>query len=396
MEPYPPNLPVVAHVHTVFLPPTEHWIARLTAGVRDFRHVALSARLHDTPPGSDAAHVRHFPHGLEAVAAHRLHVKRRHRYLSALRLIVAGGVAGASLRRLRAAKLRPDIVHVHFGDVAWRWRRLLNRLDVPIVVSFYGHDYGTLPQRDPRWRSRLEWVLAKADLLLAEAPRAASRLVALGADARKVRVINLGTALPDPERLPARHPGAHFLQVATLTPKKAQIDTLRAFEVIAASHPDATVTFVGGDGDAAFAKSFRAAVAASPYAHRVSVRPFAPLAELGELFARADYFVQPSVTAEDGDSEGGAPIALLDAQAHGLPVIVSDHCDLPYVSAELGWNRPVPAGDVEALARVMGAGLLRSVEERLSDRSASRRFVEEDFDVTDWSAALGRAYRSLL
>ena len=39
----------------------------------------------------------------------------------------------------------------------------------------------------------------------------------------------------------------------------------------------------------------------------------------------ADIFVHPSVIAADGDSEGGAPTTILEAQAYGLPIIASTH-----------------------------------------------------------------------
>lgn len=39
----------------------------------------------------------------------------------------------------------------------------------------------------------------------------------------------------------------------------------------------------------------------------------------------------PSMTASNGDNEGGAPKILLEMQASGLPVIASRHADIPNV-----------------------------------------------------------------
>lgn len=386
--------PIVLHIHATFLPATEHWICRLLAGTKGFRHVAVSEQLSQAPPLS-CANIRHLPHGLERATAARHDVRPWIRYTAALRLLLAGGPVGASLRSIQAQKVVPTIVHAHFGDVAWRWRRLINRLDAPLVVSFYGYDYATLPHRDPRWRARLRWVFAKAALLLAEGPHAARRLVDLGADPVTVRVVNLGTVVPIDEPDAPQRSGARFLQLASLTEKKGQLFTISAFEQIAASHPDATLSLVGS-GETAYAKTVRHAIASSPYAHRIRLQPFVEYDDLPPLFANADYFVQPSATAPDGDSEGGAPVALLDAQAHGLPVIVSTHCDLPYVSAELGWNRPVEEGHVDALARTMAAALAIPVAQRDADRRTVARFTREHFDVRLWSAKLEALYQSLL
>ena len=40
-------------------------------------------------------------------------------------------------------------------------------------------------------------------------------------------------------------------------------------------------------------------------------------------------FIHPSCYAGNMDSEGGAPIVLLDVQATGMPVISTTHCDIP-------------------------------------------------------------------
>ena len=40
-------------------------------------------------------------------------------------------------------------------------------------------------------------------------------------------------------------------------------------------------------------------------------------------------FIHPSCYTDDMDCEGGAPIVLLDAQATGLPIISTKHCDIP-------------------------------------------------------------------
>lgn len=37
----------------------------------------------------------------------------------------------------------------------------------------------------------------------------------------------------------------------------------------------------------------------------------------------------PSVTIKNNDKEGGAPVAILEAQATGLPVVSSYHADIP-------------------------------------------------------------------
>ena len=53
--------------------------------------------------------------------------------------------------------------------------------------------------------------------------------------------------------------------------------------------------------------------------------------------------------AHDGDSEGGAPVTLIEAQWLSVPSIVSDHDDLPFVAAPEG-SIVLPSEPVEAWA----------------------------------------------
>jgi colanic acid/amylovoran biosynthesis glycosyltransferase len=45
----------------------------------------------------------------------------------------------------------------------------------------------------------------------------------------------------------------------------------------------------------------------------------------------ADIFLHPSVTGQDGDNEGGAPVCIIEASAVGLPVVSTLHADIPEV-----------------------------------------------------------------
>ena len=42
-------------------------------------------------------------------------------------------------------------------------------------------------------------------------------------------------------------------------------------------------------------------------------------------------FLSPSVTASDGDTEGGAPVSIIELAASGMPVVSTNHCDIPEI-----------------------------------------------------------------
>ncbi len=51
--------------------------------------------------------------------------------------------------------------------------------------------------------------------------------------------------------------------------------------------------------------------------------------KLHEFMKNYQVFIHPSCYTDQRDCEGGAPIAILDAQATGMPVISTTHCDIP-------------------------------------------------------------------
>jgi len=65
---------------------------------------------------------------------------------------------------------------------------------------------------------------------------------------------------------------------------------------------------------------------------------------------QAHILAVPSQTAPDGDTEGGAPTVLLEAQATGLPVLSTTHADIPFVIGSASRSYLAEEGSAESLA----------------------------------------------
>lgn len=381
----------ILHLHSSFLPKTELWIPRLLSEVCAYSHMASAGRV-CVDGVKDIPHIQFHRHRLGHVVDQRF---GRHQFLRGIakaRLALVGGEATAVHWTLKKAKLSPSLLHAHFGDVGCTYLPLAKRLKLPYIVSFYGWDYLKLPRQQPEFKRHYKRLFSSVSALVAEGPAAAESLVSLGAPREKVHVINLGTVLPQSDTLRPVSSSDLFIQVASLTEKKGQLITIRAFEKIATRFPKSRLLLVGNVRSITYANQVFRAINTSQFSSRIELRDFVEMDKLGELFSVANAFVQPSLTASDGDSEGGAPVALLDAQAYGLPAIVSDHCDLPFVTAPLGWNEPVRQGNTDELSSAMAAALQRDVENTLTDRIKVLRFIERKFSIQKWGQKLEELY----
>ncbi len=151
--------------------------------------------------------------------------------------------------------------------------------------------------------------------------------------ASKVRVIGNGLDLP-PEA-PDSTPGARFLFVGRLAAQKDLPTLLKAARSL-----DGAEVYLAGDGS--LRGSLEAAAAGAPVRFLGDV----PHEELGSLFSSARALVLCS-TSE------GVPNVVLEALAHGRPVISTPVGAVPEIVRDGVNGRLVPVGDTAALGAAM-------------------------------------------
>jgi colanic acid/amylovoran biosynthesis glycosyltransferase len=94
----------------------------------------------------------------------------------------------------------------------------------------------------------------------------------------------------------------------------------------------------------------------------------------------AHIFLQPSVRAEDGDAEGGAPVTITELSASGMPVVATRHCDIPEVVLDGKSGLLAEEKDVTGLAGHL-ATLCASPGKWMDMGRAGRLHIEERFDI---------------
>lgn len=293
-------------------------------------------------------------------------------------------------RRLKGLveRLSPDLIHAHFGPAGVLISPVASRLQIPLVVTFYGRDISTLP-RMPAWRRRYSqlWRDATAVAVLSNDMRADA--VRFGCPSERIRIVHLARNL---RSIPARHvsyPVRQLISVGRLVEKKGHLDTLRAFHRIAARHADLRLTIIG---EGPLRLRLAGLIGEMRLQHQVSLLGAQPSARTLELMRDADAFVLCSRTAADGDKEG-TPAALLEAQAIGLPCVATTHAGIPEMVPPENHTLLAPEGDVEGIVERLETLLAWSKHELQAVVTRGQRFIESQFDLAEEMGKLIAIYR---
>ena len=294
-------------------------------------------------------------------------------------------------RRIR--EVRPDVVHAHFGMTGWKISGLVERLRLPLVVSFYGVDVSQVIH-EPRWQRRYQRLFRRAERLVVLCDAAADRLAALGCPRAKLRVWNhpLDLAAYQFRQRPPNTP-TRLLIGARFVEKKGYPFLLQACASLRRQGRDITLTAVGyGPGQ----RRVREYADELGLGDRFRLIDTAGVANFDEFYDGIlrdhDIFVLPSTTAKSGDDEGGPALSLVLAQASGLPVICT-----PFVGSE----RSVVDNETGLLCRQDDSGSLASRIAELIDHpdvggrlaATANALVRSAFGLETQAAQMHAIYR---
>ena len=162
--------------------------------------------------------------------------------------------------------------------------------------------------------------------------------------------------------------------VGTLTPRKGQLDLLRAFTQVLCRRPSTKLVMVGGtdgpDGDA-YAERLRKYVSAEKLDEHVTFTGWR--SDVASILCQLDLLVLPSFNE-------GLPRAVLEAMALGLPVVATNVGGTSELVVDGQTGLLVPAGDPDALATAIAA-ILDDPERARSMGRLGRERVEKNFSL---------------
>jgi len=296
--------------------------------------------------------------------------------------------AWAVWRLLRSRHV--DLVHAHWLIPQGLVAALVQRLPggaVPFVVTSHGADLFAL--RGAAMEAAKRFVLrhASAATVVSEAMR--TELGHLGVERDRVVVQPMGVDLaerflPDPSVHRSRD---ELLFVGRLVEKKGLRHLIDALPLALHARPSMFLTVAGfGPEEAAL----RAQVDRLGLQDKVHFLGAVGQAELPGLYRRAAMFVAPFVRAESGDQEG-LGLVLVEAIGCGCPILAGD---VPAVAQVLGNGfdeMVVDPRDTRGLAH----RIVRALSDPVSAHQRAAQLRAATCDRFDWSAVRDR-YASVL
>ncbi len=294
-------------------------------------------------------------------------------------------------------KIRPDIVHSHFGTTAWFNSLLLRFTSVKHVVTFYGLDVNMIPKQQPKWIGRYHSLFKSADLFLCEGPHMIKQLIAMGCPKEKVKLQHLGIEV-DKIAYHPRHwhndEPLRILIAASFREKKGIPYALKALAELQ-QLVSLEITIIGDATPEPRSQSEKQKILTiledSGLKEKTTLLGYQPYAVLFEEAYKNHIFISPSVTAADGDTEGGAPVSIIEMMATGMPVVSTTHCDIPEEVQYGIKDWLVPERNVTGLVNKL-KWLIENANDWRTMLDIGRAHIEKEYDAKKQEQRLGEIY----
>lgn len=290
------------------------------------------------------------------------------------RRFVQAGLVAERVRRENAAR-----IHAHFATAAAEVARDASYLSrVPFSVTAHAKDIFHV-EHARRLRRRVEG--AAAVITVSEYN---SRHLETVLEGIPVHHVPNGVRLPEPVQ---RTPANAVLCVARLVPKKGIDVLIDATALLGADLPDLRVEIIGG-GE--LLEDLAARARTCGVAERVDFLGPRPYDNVQAAFMRNSMMVLPCRITTDGDRDG-IPTALVEAMAHGLPVISTAVAGITEIVRHGETGLVVAPDDPHALAAAI-AKLAHDPQLAADLGAAGRELVAQRFAPDRSALALRRIW----
>lgn len=278
--------------------------------------------------------------------------------------------------RENSRRIKPAFFHAHFAPAGIMAMEIAHKMEMPLLTTFYGYDVSELPKKE-EWQGLYKRLFEIGSLYIVEGPFMKNELIGLGCPEQLIKINHIGlnvSEYPFKMRAPGDNGRTRILMGGRFVEKKGLEYGIKAF-ALALKELDHIELRIVGDGP--LKDSLVELVDKLGISDHVKFLGFATHAQFKQEIFKAQIGLVPSVTAVSGDSEGGAPKTLLEMQASGLPVIVTDHADIPNVVLADKSAIVVPQRSEQALSEALQRMLMNPESWEAYGRKGSEYMADE-------------------
>lgn len=289
------------------------------------------------------------------------------------------------------------VLHSHFGYSGWSHLRMAWEARTKHVTTFYGADMNLAPAQKLIWRDRYLELFERGDMFLCEGSHMAACLEKLGCPREKIMVHHLGVEVGNIAYRPRILMDREALKVfiaASFTEKKGIPYSIEALGKMSRDVP-VELTIIGDAmGGTTEKDKIMEALERSGLRDKTRLLGYQPHKKLFEEAYKHHLFLAPSVTAQNGDTEGGAPVSIIEMAATGMPVVSTTHCDIPDVLnyGQNGWL--AQERDIDGLVRIIQKWIAEA-NKWPSLLAHARNHIETEYNAVKQGQRLGELYRVL-
>jgi glycosyltransferase involved in cell wall biosynthesis len=304
-------------------------------------------------------------------------------------------VLGALAYRRGATISKAEMVHAHFGPTALWARRIAERQDIPLAVTFHGYDATSFPA-ELGWGAYAPLLRSPRVMFVAHSPFIAERVrLGLGVEAWAVP-LGVDTRLFAPSDGAGSRDGSEggprLAFVGNLLRQKGvrvAVETLALLRRGDGGTPlKATLAVVGGGPEA---ESTRLLAEALGVDDAMRMHGPLPAAEVAGVLRSTDILLVPSSTDLSGAEEGYG-LVCLEAQSCGTLVVGTDCGGLPAAVGPPVGGRCVPQQSPFAMAEAVRELWTRADldELRMAARKRVLQFYSQEASLSAYEVVFDR------
>lgn len=278
-----------------------------------------------------------------------------------------------NLLRYSFKRNKIQAVLAEYGSTAYDHLPAIKALKLPLIVHFHGYDAyreGALKKFE-----HYKEVFHYARYVIAVSQNMVAQLETIGCPKEKI-VYNVYGPDPAFSHIKPRFAKKQCLAVGRFVDKKAPYLSILAFKEVIKKNPEATLLMAGNGYLLNACKNLVKFYGLEKHIQFLGViEPKRFMQLLEESYC----FVQHSIIAEDGDSEG-TPVSILEASAAGLPVVSTRHAGIPDVIENEETGLLVEEMDVQGMTKNI-LRLLNNKEEAMKMGSKGKRNISKNFNL---------------